>query len=165
MRNNIVLIGLPGSGKTTVGRELAKHGYDFVDIDEEIERETGLSISEIFAQHGEEYFRKLESEKIKELSIQASSHLSISIGGGAFESEENRKNLLANAFVVYLKADPATIDERIKAETHRPLLKTVSISDLLEQRGNNYLQAHCTIDTVGKTPYNIVNEILGALND
>ena len=93
----------------------------------------------------------------------------ISLGGGAFESEENRKIILNNAKVIYLKATPQAIYNRIKEETHRPLLKRnfsiEKITEIMLKRQINYIKAHFTIDTTDKTPYNIANEILGVLND
>jgi shikimate kinase len=169
---NIVLIGMPGSGKTTVGKELAKHGYTFIDTDEEIERETGLTIAEIFKKYGEEHFRALEHRVIINFPCRLNRLSTTSIGGGAFEHEQNRKILLENSFVIYLKADAETIYGRIKNERHRPLLQMSAeqdnlraVSDLLNKRQHNYEQAHCIIDTAGKTPYDIVGEILGVLND
>ena len=149
MKSNIVLIGMMGSGKTTVGAELSKVLTDFqyVDIDAEIEKSTQKKISEIFLKHGEPFF---------------------SAGGGAFESEDNRKIMLDSANVIYLKATPEEIYTRIKNETHRPLLKKnfsiEKIANIIEMRKKNYEKANIIIDTNGKTPYDIVKEILGALN-
>lgn len=169
MKNNIALIGMMGSGKTTIGAELKKvlPDYTYVDIDELIEKSTQKKISEIFLKYGEPHFRVLESNKIK--NVMKNDNQIISLGGGAFESEENRNILLNNSKVFYLKASPEGIFNRIKEETHRPLLKRnfsiEEITEIMDKRRKNYEKAHFTIDTTDKTPYNIVKEILGVLND
>lgn len=166
---NIILIGMMGSGKTTIGAGLAEAlpQYNYIDIDEEIEKSTQKKISEIFLQHGEPFFRMLEAEKIKIFC--KNDNQIISAGGGAFENEENRKLMLSTAKVIYLKASPDEIFSRIKAQTHRPLLKknfsVEKIEEIMKKRRKNYEKAHFLIDTDQKTPYNIVQEILGMLND
>lgn len=169
MKNNISLIGMMGSGKTTIGAELKKvlPEYTYVDIDNLIEKSTQKKISEIFLKYGEPHFRVLESNKIK--NVMKNDNQIISLGGGAFENEENRNILLNNSKVFYLKASPEDIFNRIKEETHRPLLKRnfsiEKITEIIDKRRKNYEKAHFTIDTTHKTPYNIVKEILGVLND
>lgn len=166
---NIVLIGMMGCGKTTVAKELAQqlNNYKYIDIDEEIEKSTQKKISEIFLRHGEPFFRMLETEKIR--CFCKNDNQIISVGGGAFESEENRGILSKNNLVIYLKASSDKISDRIKLETHRPLLKKnfsiEKISSILEKREINYNKAHKIIDTNSKTPYNIAQEIIGVLND
>ena len=169
MKNNIALIGMMGSGKTTIGAELKKvlPEYDYVDLDELIEKSTQKKISEIFLKYGEPHFRILESDKIN--AVMKNNNQIISLGGGAFESENNRKLLLDNSKVIYLKASPKAIFDRIKEETHRPLLRRdfslEKITEIMNKRHKNYEKAHIIIDTTDKTPYNIVKEILGVLND
>lgn len=179
MKKNIILIGMMGSGKTTIARLLDENLTEFryVDIDEEIERSTQKKISDIFLQHGEPFFRMLESEKIKQVCV--NSKQIISAGGGAFENEDNRKILLDNGFVIYLKASPEEIFNRIKNETiensissagrKRPLLRkdfsVEKIDYLIKSREKNYKKAHITIDTTGKTPYNITQEIIKVFNE
>lgn len=170
MKNNVVLTGMMGCGKTTIGKELAKtiSEYKYVDIDFEIEKSTQKKISEIFLKHGEPFFRMLETEKIRKFSKNNEKQI-ISIGGGAFESEENRKNLSSNGVVIYLKASPKEIYERIKNETHRPLLRkdfsVEKIASIMYLRETNYKKADIIIDTDSKTPQNIVEEIIGAINE
>jgi shikimate kinase len=170
MKNNVVLTGMMGCGKTTIGKELAKtiSEYKYVDIDFEIEKSTQKKISEIFLKHGEPFFRMLETEKIRKFSKNNEKQI-ISIGGGAFESEENRKNLSSNGVVIYLKASPKEIYERIKNETHRPLLRkdfsVEKIASIMYLRETNYMKADIIIDTDSKTPQNIVEEIIGAINE
>lgn len=166
---NIILIGMMGSGKTTIGAELAKElpKYKYIDIDTEIEKSTQKKIPDIFLKHGESFFRMLENEKIKHFCKNDSQI--ISTGGGAFENEENRKLMLNSGKVIYLKATPEEIFNRIKTQTHRPLLKknlsVEKIESIMKLREKNYEKAHVTIDTTQKTPYNILQEILGVLYD
>jgi shikimate kinase len=138
---NIVLIGMPAAGKTTVGCELAqKLERNFVDIDEEIEKD-GMTIAQIFEIHGENHFRKLESETIKRVAH--GTNQVIALGGGAFENEQTRSLLLENAFVIYLKTPLDVIKERIAQASHRPL---TDIDALYAQRAANYEKAHLTLE-------------------
>lgn len=167
-KNNIILIGMMGAGKTTIAKELVNnlYGYKLVDIDLEIEKSTNKKISEIFLRFGEKHFRLLESDKIKQVC--KGSNLIISLGGGGFENPDNRDILLNCGKVFYLMASPEEIFNRIKSQTHRPLLnKNFSverIEQLIKAREINYKKAHVKIDTNGKKPYDIVKEILGAIN-
>ncbi|MFQ8625518.1 MAG: shikimate kinase [Candidatus Gastranaerophilaceae bacterium] len=169
MKKNIILIGMMGSGKTTIGAALSEKLSDFqyIDIDNEIEKGTQKKISEIFLQHGEPYFRMLETDKLKKFCT--GEKRIISAGGGAFENEENRKIMLNNGNVIYLKASPEEIYNRIKNEVHRPLLKKnfsiEKIEFIMKNREKNYKKAHFTINTTAKTPQVIVEEILGVIND
>lgn len=168
MKNNIALTGMMGSGKSSVAKELNNLLPDFnlVDIDSEIERTTNKKISEIFLKFGEPHFRLLEKDKIQKFAD--GKNQIISLGGGAFEDEVNRKNILENCLTVYLRTSPQEIFTRIKNETHRPLLaKKISverITEIIKKRSVNYEKADVIIDTDGKTPYNIANEILGVMN-
>ena len=180
MKKNIVLIGMMGCGKTTAGDELSRElpDYKYFDIDAEIEKSTQKKISEIFLKHGEPFFRMLETEKVR-LFCNGQKAI-ISAGGGAFESEENREIMLKTSYVIYLKATPQEIYSRIKSEVEaetnrhgvigrkRPLLKKnfsiEKISSIMQMRETNYLKADITIDTTGKNPYEVVKEILGAIN-
>ncbi len=168
MNKNIALTGMMGSGKTTVAMELGKllPEYNLVDIDTEIEQSTNKKISELFLKFGEQHFRILETDKIQKYIL--GENQIISLGGGAFENDFNREILLENCTVIYLKTSPTEIYNRIKNETHRPLLtKNFSverIADIIAKRSPNYEKAHIIIDTDGKTPYNIAKEILGVLN-
>ena len=164
MKKNITLIGMMGCGKTTTAKELSKllPEYRLVDIDDEIEKSTGKKISEIFLKYGEPHFRELEIHKIKQFT--AFDFQIISAGGGAFENPDNRRRFLENSTVIFLKASPETIFERIKAETHRPLLKKhfslEKIQHILSLREKNYKLANYTVETDNKTPYNVAQEIL-----
>ena len=113
MKKNLVLVGLMGAGKTTVGHLLAeKMQYEFLDTDAIIEQEQGVLISAIFAQKGEAFFRQIESDVIKKVSD--FSGKIISTGGGACEKDENIKALKKNSILVYLQASPDILFERIK---------------------------------------------------
>lgn len=162
-KNNIVLTGLMGAGKTTIGKALAeKTGFTFVDIDEEIVVKEQMSINDIFATKSEEYFRQIETEIIEKITQK--NNQVISIGGGAFEKDANRELLLTSCKVVYLQADVDTLFERVKTDTSRPLLQCDNprgkLEELLLKREENYLKAHYIIDTKNKTKQDITKEIL-----
>lgn len=167
MKNNIALTGMMGSGKSSVSKELSKllPEYSLVDIDNEIEKTTNKKISEIFLKFGEAHFRMLETDKIQKF-VYGKNQI-ISLGGGAFEDEFNRRIILENCLVIYLKTSPDEIYNRIKNETHRPLLakkfSVERITDIIKRRAINYEKADVIIDTDNKSPYNIANEILGVM--
>lgn len=163
MTKNIVLTGLMGSGKTTVGKKLAaKLNMKFTDTDELIVKKAQKSINQIFADDGEKFFRDLESEIIKEVSNQE--NLVISTGGGAVIKEENINNLKKNGILFYLFAPAEELFIRIKDDNQRPLIKTENplktLKNLLEAREKFYNQAHFKINTQEKTPEKIVEEII-----
>jgi len=161
--SNINLVGFMGTGKTTVGKALAKRlGYRFVDADEEVEREEKRSISNIFAEDGEPAFRRLESDMISRLSEQDG--LVLSAGGGAVIDPANFDNMRKGGPVVCLKATPEEIFRRVRHSTHRPLLDTpdpmARITGLLNERAEFYARADYTVDTTGKSVDDIVEEVL-----
>jgi len=169
MKNNIILIGMMGCGKTSVGAELSKllPEHKYIDIDAEIEKSTQKKISEIFLRHGEPFFRMLETEKIKKFSKNKDLQI-ISTGGGAFENEENRKNLAENGTIIYLKTSPEEIFNRIKSEKHRPLLRkdfsVEKIKEIIKKRALNYEKADIIVSTDKKLPEQIAKEILEVVN-
>lgn len=148
---NIVLIGYMGSGKSTVGRYLAEqYGYEFIDTDAYIEKMTNMSISDIFALHGEEFFRNLETEVIKEL-INSTQKMVISTGGGMPIRECNGVLLKKLGKVYYLKTTADVIYNRIKFSTNRPLLKVDNprekIENMLNEREKIYSKcSNCVIE-------------------
>lgn len=164
MKDNIILIGMMGAGKSTVGIELSKSltNYNLIDIDSEIEKQAGMKISDIFEKFGEDYFRQMETDFLKEIC--KINNQIIATGGGIFEREENRNILKNCGTVFYLKASAETLFNRIKNQTHRPLLKNgfgaKNIKNILEKRESNYSKAHIIIDTENKPLYNIVKEII-----
>lgn len=144
-KGNIVLIGFMGSGKTTVGIRLSyKWKRPFLDTDKLIECREGRTISEIFAAEGEEYFRTLETELLKELSLKIHNQI-LSVGGGTPLREENRNFLKQIGTVVYLRVRPQTVYERLKGDTTRPLLQgedpLSKITELLDKRWRLYEEA------------------------
>lgn len=162
---SIVLVGMSGVGKSVEGEFIsAKLTCKFYDTDKLIELDEGKTVSEIFLQKGEEYFRKLEREKINSLPCQ---NAVISIGGGAFEDIVSREYLLENFLVIYLQAQAETVFQRIKDKTDRPLLKSnpfQNIKNLLSKREKNYKLAHFTVITDNKTVEQVADEILECVN-
>ena len=141
----IVLVGLMGAGKTTVGRRLAKRlGLPFLDSDEEIERAADHSIAEIFDRFGEASFRDGERRVVRRL-IEGPPKV-IATGGGAFADAETRALILDHCIAVWLKAEPETLAERVKRRDNRPLLKDRDPLDVLRGlgavRNDFYAQAH-----------------------
>lgn len=162
----IVLIGMMGSGKTTIGKLLGeKLTLRSIDIDVIIEQNEKRTVSEIFQNEGEKYFRNIERETIEKKFT--NKDLIISLGGGAFEDQLTQELLLKNSTVIYLKTSPNVILERIKNNTNRPLLKnqmTVEkIQSIILQRQKNYELANITILTDNKNTDKIVEEILGVI--
>ncbi len=169
MINNIILIGMPASGKTTIGRLLSEAlpNYTYIDTDSFIEKTSGMKISEIFQKHSEDYFRKLEYDTIK-LICNGNKKI-VSIGGGAFENPDNRATLLNFGKVFYLKSDLDVLYYRISNDTSRPLLQTENpkeaLEKLLSKREENYLKAHYTINTSNLETDEIINYLLGHINE
>ena len=130
---HIVLIGFMGSGKSTMGKLIAnKLNCPFVDTDHYIEKKEGRSISEIFTDDGEEYFRNLETEIAKELLFQKEKTV-IAMGGGTPLKEENRELLRkADAYVIFLKVTGSQAYERLKEDTQRPLLQVDNPKEKIE---------------------------------
>lgn len=122
-RGNLYLIGLPGAGKTTLGRQLARRlGKPFLDADRELERTLGVSIPTIFEIEGEASFRNREESMLAEL-VQRT-NVVLATGGGVVLRPANRAYLKENGTVVYLHADPAVVYHRVQASRNRPLLNT-----------------------------------------
>ncbi len=150
MKKNIVLIGFMGTGKTQIGKRVAKAmNRPFIDIDREIERTQRKRISDIFAEEGEEYFRYLESKIIEEVS--EINNQVIATGGGAVLNEKNLEILRKNGVLICLKASPEIIYNRIKTDDQRPLLSGEDlykkICELLAKREAKYMGADHLIDT------------------
>ena len=202
MKTNIILIGFMGAGKTEVGKIIAKNkGLNFIDLDCLIEAQECMTITEIFKQKGENYFRNLEAETLKELdknksdlskilkkylnaskdkgkekTVKAvncensimtgkeSKNWVISTGGGMPMINGNMKLLKNIGTTLYLKADAKTIYERIKSETHRPVLGEKgftkrTVSEKLKEREKFYGQADMTIYTEGLAAPAVAEEI------
>lgn len=163
-QNNIILVGMMGAGKTTIGKELLNvlKDYTLIDMDSEIENREKMKISEIFKKYGEKHFRELETNLLKELS--KNQNQIISTGGGVFEKEENRNILKETGTVFYLKASAEKLFDRIKSQTHRPLLQQgfgiEKVKSILDNREANYSKADIIIDTENMLPQNIVKRIV-----
>lgn len=162
----ICLVGFMGTGKSTISKLLAEQlGCRRVDSDEEIERRIGCSISAYFAAEGEAAFRKLESEVLAGL-LQEYTGGVISTGGGAVLAEYNRALMLANSFVVALKATDSDIIARTSHDATRPLLagdgKQKALR-LLEARRHAYDFAHFSVDTSSLTPEQAAAAIVAEL--
>lgn len=146
----LVLVGMMGVGKSTIGRRLANAlGRDFVDADEEIERAADRSVSEIFETHGEAYFRDGERRVIARLMEEG--HGVIATGGGAFTDAETRALVLAQGVAIWLDCDLDTLVERTSRKNTRPLLKTGDPRQILrglkEKRSAAYAQAQIHVVT------------------
>lgn len=163
-KENLILIGFMGCGKSTVGKKLASaFDYEFLDTDEMIEEQQGKTISDIFAEEGEEAFRKMETELILQLKREAKKKV-IATGGGMPMREENRKLLREVGTVVFLEAKLETILERLKNDTARPLAagedKERRLRPLYEKRYPLYqTAAEVVVDTEGKSFYAIIQEL------
>jgi shikimate kinase len=160
---NIVLTGFMGTGKTEVGRILAKKlGYSFIDSDSEIEKTTGITIAAIFSGRGEPAFRDIESAVI--LSLSGHDKAVISTGGGSVLRQENIDNLRRKGVIVCLEASATTILGRTDGSDDRPLLRAedrlARIKEMLAERRPYYEKADIMVDTEGKSPMEIADEIM-----
>lgn len=165
--DNIVLIGFMGSGKTTVGLKLSyRLRMPVEDTDKLIERRQGISISEIFAKEGEEAFRRMETELLREIGNQEYQRI-FSVGGGTPVRQENRALLKRCGLVVYLRARPETLYERLQGDTTRPLLQCENplarIRELLGARQAAYMEcADVTVDVDDISMEEILEQITDA---
>tara|TARA_Y100001935_G_C17008738_1_gene361872 strand:+ start:91 stop:615 length:525 start_codon:yes stop_codon:yes gene_type:complete len=131
-KKNICLVGLMGSGKSVIGRELSKYyKIDFFDSDTEIEKKTGKSINLIFMDSGEDYFRKIE-EKIC-LKLLNKNDCIISLGGGSIKNSKIRDKIKNNSYSIYLNVDINILSKRLNNSTKRPLLKDTNKIDKLKE--------------------------------
>jgi shikimate kinase len=160
----ISMVGMPGGGKTTVGRHLARNlDAVFFDADLEIERRIGCSIRLFFEREGETRFRDVEQEVIAELTSR--SDAVIATGGGAVLREANRSALHARTTVVYLRSTPEELFRRLRHDTHRPLLQVANplrrLRDLYAERDALYREtAHFVIETGRPSVHTLVNMVL-----
>ncbi|MGA0794646.1 MAG: shikimate kinase [Quisquiliibacterium sp.] len=164
----IFLVGMMGSGKSTVGRRLALAlGRPFLDADKEIESRCGVAISTIFEVEGEEGFRRRESALIEAISHRPG--VVLATGGGAVLREENRRNLRERGVVIYLSASPSELWHRLRHDKVRPLLRTSNprqrIADLVGERDPLYREcAHLMIQTGRQSVERVVEEIMRKLD-
>lgn len=164
MKQNLILIGFMGAGKTTIGKLFAKqYGLPLVDTDQLITEKAGMTIPEIFEYRGEEVFRQYETQVLKELFAENGGAV-ISVGGGLPLREENRRILRQLGLVIYLDITNDTVWNRLRGQTGRPLLEgehaEQKIAELLSLRRPIYEQAaHQTICADAKSPAAIVEEL------
>ena len=160
---NIVLTGFMGTGKTAVGKELARLlDIPLIDIDTEIEQAERMTINDIFKQRGESGFREIETAMIKKISQRENSI--ISTGGGAVLKDENMETLRKSGIILCLMASPGTILQRVGNNNERPLLQGENpfqnIKELLHVRKPFYAKADIIIGTDNRTPLQIAEEII-----
>lgn len=165
-RRSIVLVGMMGAGKSSVGRKLAgKLALGFVDADTEIEAAAGMSIPDIFETRGEAEFRTGEARVIARL-LEAGPQV-LATGGGAFMNPDTRAAIRAKGVSVWLRAEFDVLMKRIKRRSDRPMLKTddpaATLHKLIEQRYPVYAEADITIDSRDVLHEVIVDEVLEAL--
>lgn len=165
VNENIVLTGMMGSGKTAVGKALAKNlGWSFWDTDAYIEKKTGMKIKDIFKRYGEGYFRKLEEALVRQVGRLEKTV--ISTGGGMPADRKNIRRLRSGGILVWLKVSPAVALARMGKARKRPLLSggiresSRIFSALLQKRKPFYEQAHITVNTDKKGVNEVVKEIL-----
>ena len=167
MKNKIYyLTGFMAAGKSTIGPILANTlGWEFYDLDKEVEKKEGMKITELFNRKGEDYFRKSETEILKELS--GRNKVIISLGGGAIASDENFRIIKSSGKIIYLKSSPEIVYKRLRFKRDRPAFIFEGnelpskeeflqrINELLEARKKYYEQCDFIVDTdtqkVGKT--------------
>ncbi|MDR0533688.1 MAG: shikimate kinase [Verrucomicrobiales bacterium] len=163
-KQHLILIGLMGSGKSSVGRHLsALTGLPYLDTDWMVESQMRKPITEIFSQFGESRFRELEHEMVCKATSEPEPAI-VSTGGGAVISPANREILWKRGLVVYLQADAELLFERTSRDQNRPLLHTENpkarIAELLEARAPFYEQADLIIPIRGKSVQQVGGEIL-----
>lgn len=162
MVRRVILIGFMGTGKTAVGRELARIlGGEFVDLDEEVVRRAGLPVAEIFLRRGEGWFRRAEKEALATACRGAS--VVIAAGGGAACDAENLLEMRSAGTVVLLRAEPETILSRLEGDVSRPLLsggdRREAVERLLAEREAWYSRADLAVATDGKDPGEVARSI------
>lgn len=165
-RRSIVLVGIMGAGKSSVGRRLATRlGMPFIDADTEIEKAADMSIPEIFARHGEPYFRAGETRVIARI-LDNGPHV-LATGGGAFMSPETRAAIRAKGISVWLRATLEVLSRRVKRRSDRPLLKGTdpieTLKRLMDERYPIYAEADITVESRDVPHEAIVEEVIESL--
>ncbi|MDC1366074.1 shikimate kinase [Pelagibacterales bacterium] len=167
-KNNIVLVGHMGSGKSTLGSYLAKKiDYKFIDTDEAIIKLINMPINDFFEKYSEKEFRELEEKTILRLLENNTQHV-IAFGGGAFQNTKVRSSVKKNAISVWLKCNLKTLAIRCSKKKNRPLLKNKDIKNVLKElnklRVDNFSRANHIFDVSKKTKSKLTNEIIIKLN-
>jgi len=164
MKDNVILTGFMGTGKTSLGKLLARRlGRPFVDIDKKIEDEAHLSIPKIFERFGEAHFRELEKAAVKDLSERRG--LVIATGGGTIKDEENLQLLKSTGVMICLTTEPEEIFNRTARRGERPVLdgggneRLETIKKLLAERKKFYDRADYQVDTTDWSPIQIIDDI------
>jgi len=165
---NIFLTGFMGCGKTSVGRVLSERlGFEFIDLDQAIVNQAGMSVKEIFASKGEPAFRELESRVLAQLAER--SCVVVSTGGGAVIATLNRELMRGSGSIVNLTATVEAIAARLTGDSERPLLQGDASSERIEAmltgREEFYADADLRIDTTGKPVETVAAEIIDALKE
>ena len=161
---NIILCGFMGSGKSTIGKLLARQlNAEFIDLDDYIVEKRGMTISDIFSKYGEENFRKSETQAAKNIS--KLDNLIVSLGGGTVVNPKNAEILKTSGKIILLYISPETVYQRLKNDKSRPLLQTKdklkAITDMLEKRMPYYdVAADYKVNVDGKTKEEVLKEIL-----
>ncbi len=163
---NIVLVGFMGSGKTSVGQELASRlGRALVDTDDLVEAAAGRPIADIFERDGEAAFRAMETTAVRDAASRQRGV--VSTGGGVVLRAENMSELRDTGVVVLLATTPEAVYERVADEAHRPLLQVpdpvARITSMMRDRAAAYSQADCTVDTVGSSVAEVADGVLAAV--
>jgi shikimate kinase len=164
----IVLVGLMGAGKTTIGRRLATRlGLPFRDADHEIEAAAGMSVADIFSIYGEPAFRDGERRVIARLLTEGP--LVLATGGGAFMNPETRQRIAEHGISAWLKADHATLMRRVRRRSHRPLLQNADPDEtmrrLMAERHPIYAEADLTIESSDGSHERVAQALLDALSE
>ena len=159
----MLLIGLPGSGKTSVGRQAARLlGVPLVDVDQVIAESEGTSITAIFSERGEAAFRELETDQMGR--VLAGPPVVVAPGGGWAAQRGNLEGAAGRALVIYLQTDAATAHERVKGEEERPLLSGARplerMRELYTARHPIYQLAETVVDTAGKTVEQVAHHVV-----
>jgi shikimate kinase len=163
---SVVLVGLMGAGKSSIGRRLAQRlGLPFLDADTEIEKAAGMTIPEIFEKHGEPYFRSGEVRVVARLLDGGPQVLAT--GGGAYMNEETRARIRAQGVSVWLKADLDVLLKRVRRRADRPLLKADDPAEvlrrLMDQRHPVYAEADLTVVSREASHEDIVDDVIAAI--
>ncbi len=168
LKKPIVMVGLMGAGKTSVGRALAHHlGVPFIDSDKEIERAAGCSVVDIFSLYGEKEFRRVERQVVDRLIDSPPRVKVISTGEGAFITPEIRERVLKDAISIWLKADLDLLVKRTQFRNTRPqLLNNDSkkiLAQLIAERYNTYAMANITVETFDESLHKTLTKVVDAL--
>ncbi len=165
-KRNISMIGLMGSGKSVIGREISNIcEFNFYDTDDEIEKKSGKTINDIFRENGEEYFRKIEEDIC--LDLLSKENCVISLGGGSIINQKIRKIIRINSYCIYLEVKIDELAKRLKTSRKRPLLQNVNINEKLKELYENRKDFYKKADLIVKNSLKkkeAVNKILNNLN-